>query len=113
MAPTTLEGQKTTTSQAGRDKKIHGENFKMAELIATMDAPKFVARVALHDAKNAINAKKTIKKALERQVEGKGYSFIEIISMCPTNWKMTPVNCVKYIDETVLKEYPLGVLKEE
>jgi len=113
MAPTTMEGQKTTTSQTGRDLKIHGSNFKMAELIATLDGPKYVARVALHDAKNAINAKKVIKKALERQVEGKGYSFIEVVSMCPTNWKMSPVNCVKYINDTVLKEYPLGTLKEE
>ncbi len=111
MAPTTMVGQKSTTCQDGRDLEIHGPPFKMAELIATMDAPRYVTRVAVHDAKNAMKARKAIRKAIEMQINGDGYAFIEVISMCPTNWKMTPVQSVDYINDRVLNAFPLGVFK--
>ena len=111
MAPTTMLGQKATTCQNGRDVEIDGMPFKMAELIASLDAPRYVARVAVHDAKNAMKARKAIKKSIEMQINGEGYSFVEVITMCPTNWKMNPVQCVDFIDDTVLKVFPLGVFK--
>ncbi len=89
--------------------EIDGMPFKMAELIATLEPTRYVARVAVHDAKNAIKARKAIKKAIEMQINGEGYSFVEVISMCPTNWKMSPAQSIDSIDETVLKIFPLGV----
>jgi pyruvate/2-oxoacid:ferredoxin oxidoreductase beta subunit len=112
MAPTTLIGQKATTSPDGRDLERHGAPFKMAELIAKLEAPKFVGRYAVHDAKNAIKTKAAIKKGLQMQLDKKGYSFIEVLSVCPTNWKKNPLDSAKYIDEVVSKTYPLGVYKD-
>jgi pyruvate/2-oxoacid:ferredoxin oxidoreductase beta subunit len=112
MAPTTLLGQRTTTSPDGRDIERHGAPFKMAELIAELDAPKFVGRFALHDAKNVIKAQAAIDKAIRMQVEGKGYSFVELISLCPTNWKLNPVDSAKRVEKEILKEYPLGIFKD-
>lgn len=111
MAPTTMLGQKATTSPEGRDLKIHGAPFKMAELIATLDAPQYVARVAVHSAKHALKARQIIDQAIQIQMRGEGYSFIEVISMCPTNWKLSPAECIDYIEEAVLSTYPLGVIK--
>ncbi|NMB53452.1 MAG: 2-oxoglutarate oxidoreductase [Leptolinea sp.] len=111
MAPTTMVGQKATTCQNGRDVEIDGMPFKMSELIASLDAPRYVTRVAVHDAKNAMKARKAIKKSIEMQINGEGYSFVEVITMCPTNWKMSPVQCAEFIDDTVLKVFPLGVFK--
>ena len=89
MAPTTLMGQKTTTSPAGRT-RLMGEPMKMAELIAGLDGPVYVERVALFDAKQRVKAKKAIKKAIALQVEGKGFAFVEVLAECPTHLKMTP-----------------------
>jgi len=110
-APTTLPGQKTTTSQYGKSIEEMGDPIKLAEIIATLKAPKYVTRQALHTPKNILAAKKSIKKALEIQIHEGGYSFIELISACPTNWKMDPKDTLKYMDEIVLKEYPVGDLK--
>lgn len=112
MAPTTMLGQTATTAQSGRSLEEHGAPLRMAEMIATLDAPKYVARFALHDAKNILKAQQGIMKAVELQVKGEGYSFVELISMCPTNWKKSPAECANYIDETVLKAFPLGVFKD-
>jgi len=113
MAPTSVLGQKTTTSQNGRNIEQHGSPIKMAELISGLDAPKYIARFALHDAKNVMKAQQGIMKAFDLQLKNKGYSFVELISMCPTNWKLTPVKCAEYIDNVILKTFPLGVFKDE
>lgn len=110
-APTTLPGQKTTTSQYGKSIEEMGDPIQLAEIIAGLKAPKYVTRQALHTPKNILAAKKSIKKALEIQINEGGYSFVELMSACPTNWKMNPQDTPKYIDEVVLKEFPVGDLK--
>lgn len=111
MAPTTLLNQKSTTSPQGRNLEEHGAPIQVAEMLATLKAPKYVARVSLHDAKNVLKTRQAIMKAFELQSRGVGYTFVEILSPCPTNWKMTPVQAMKYIEETVLKTFPLGEFK--
>jgi 2-oxoisovalerate ferredoxin oxidoreductase beta subunit len=111
MAPTTLMGQKTTTSPAGRT-RLMGEPMKMAELIAQLDGPVYVERVALFDAKQRMKAKKAIKKALQLQLEGKGFAFVEVLAECPTHLKLTPVETEKWVKEKMVPVFPLGVKKE-
>jgi 2-oxoisovalerate ferredoxin oxidoreductase beta subunit len=111
MAPTTLMGQPTATSPAGRNEYM-GQPMKMAELIAGLDGPVYVERVALFDAKNRIKAKKAILKGLKNQVEGRGYSFIEVLAECPTHLKMTPEETEKWVKETMEPIFPLGVKKD-
>lgn len=113
MAPTSLIGQRTTTSQEGRNFKDHGNPIGVCELIATLEMPKYVVRVSLHDAKHVIQTQKAIEKAFRMQSEGKGFSFVEVLSPCPTNWKMSPVESMKHINDVVIKTYPLGVFKED
>lgn len=112
LGPTTAMGQITTTSPMGRNKEYHGFPIKTAEHIALCDGSSFSARVALYDIKNIINAKQQIKKAFEYQLEGLGFSFVEILSSCPTNWKLTPVDSHKKIKEELSKIYPLGIFKD-
>ncbi len=111
MAPTTLMGQSSTTSPAGRNEYM-GQPIKMAELIAGLDGPVYVERVALYDAKQRIKAKKAIIKGLKNQIEGRGYSFIEILSECPTHLKLTPEENEKWVKESMEPIYPLGVKKD-
>ena len=111
MAPTTLMGQKTTTSPAGRT-RLMGAPMKMAELIAGLDGPVYVERVALFDAKQRVKAKKAIKKAIALQVEGKGFAFVEVLAECPTHLKMTPSEAEKWVKEQMLPVFPLGVKKD-
>jgi 2-oxoisovalerate ferredoxin oxidoreductase beta subunit len=111
MAPTTLMGQKTTTSPAGRT-RLAGTPMKMAELIAGLEGPVYVERVALFDAKRRVQAKKAIRKALEIQVEGKGFAFVEILAECPTHLKKTPEESEKWVREQMLPVFPLGVKKD-
>ncbi len=110
-APTTLPGQKTTTSPAGRAIEGTGYPIRLAELIAELKAPKYVTRQSLHTPKNVLAAKKAIKKALEIQINEGGYSFVELMSACPTNWKIDPKDAPKYMEDVVLKEFPVGDLK--
>lgn len=110
-SPTTLIGQKTTTAIYGRDVETMGYPIKMAEVIAQLGAPKYVARVALHTPKHILQAKKAIKKGLEIQINEKGYSFIEILSACPTNWKVPTDETPEYMEKYVIPEFPLGVFK--
>ncbi len=112
MAPTTLEGQKSTTSQEGRAHSINGNPIRMAEMLATLDGPAFIARVSLHDVKHILEAKKMIKEAFEYQLAGKGYSIVEVLSTCPTNWGMTPAKALKWLEENMIPYYPLGIKKE-
>ena len=111
MAPTTLIGQKTTTSPYGRT-RFTGEPLKVAEMIAGLDGPVYVERVALFDAKNRVKAEKAIKKAMPLQVEGKGFSFVEVLAECPTHLKMTPVESEKWVKEKMVPVFPLGVKKD-
>jgi len=111
MAPTTLAGQKASTCPGGRDTKTAGMPMKMSEIINTLAAPVYIARFALHTPANIMKAQKGIEKAFTYQMENKGFSFIELVSNCPTNWGMTPANTVKWIDDNMLPYYPLGELR--
>lgn len=112
MAPTTIMGQKTTTCPAGRA-PVNGYPVKVSEMLATQTGAYYVERVATNSVKNVLNAKRAIKKAFKNQIEGKGFSIVEIVTNCPTNWKMTPADSLKYVEEKVLSEYPLGVFKDK
>jgi 2-oxoglutarate ferredoxin oxidoreductase subunit beta len=112
MAPTTMPGQRTTTSPFGRNTDDVGMPIRVAELIATLQTPAFVTRQAAFKPKYVVKAKKAIKKAFAYQLEGRCFSFVEVLSTCPTNWGMTPVESVEWAQKTMLPYYPLGVLKD-
>ena len=112
MAPTTLVGQKSTTSPWGRRPSNEGYPIHMAELLSTLQAPVYVERVALHDNKNIMKARKAVRKALELQRDGAGFTFVEILSPCPTIWNMTPQESRKWIEEKMMAVFPLGVLRD-
>ena len=112
MGPTSTMGQITTTSPMGRNKQYHGFPIKTAEHIALCDGVSYSARVALYDVKNIINAKKAIKKAFEYQLEGLGFGFVEILSSCPTNWKLSPQIAHKRIENELSSIYPIKVFKD-
>lgn len=112
MAPTSLPGQVTQTSPYGRDVKTAGFPIRVCELLATLDGPEYIERVAVNNVKNVKNAKKAILKAFKNQVEGKGFSLIEVVSSCPTNWGMTPTAALEWIENKMLPYYPLGVYKD-
>lgn len=112
MAPTSLPGQVTQTSPYGRDIKACGFPIKVCEMLSTLDGPEYIERVAVNNVKNVKNAKKAILKAFKNQVEGKGFSLIEVVSSCPTNWGLTPQKALEWIDEKMIPYYPLGVYKD-
>jgi 2-oxoglutarate ferredoxin oxidoreductase subunit beta len=112
MAPTTLLGMKTSTSPYGRDLVESGYPIKMAEMLATLEGTAFVARVAVDRPANLMRAKKIIHTAFEYQVKGIGFSFVEAVAACPTNWNMTPAEANKKIEDEMIPYYPLGILKE-
>ncbi len=112
MAPTSLPGQVTQTSPYGRDIATAGYPIKVSEMLSTLDGPEFIARVAVNNVKNVKNAAKTIKKAFENQVAGKGFSLVEVVSTCPTNWGLTPEKALVWLEENMLPYYPLGVYKD-
>ncbi len=112
MAPTSLPGQVTQTSPYGRDVNTVGYPIRVSEMLSTLEGPEFIQRVAVNNVKNVMSAKKAIKKAFQNQVEGKGFSLIEVVSTCPTNWGMTPEKALKWVDDNMLPYYPLGVYKD-
>ena len=112
MAPTSLPGQVTQTSPYGRDVKHCGWPIKVSELLATLDGPEYIARVAANNVKNVMQAKKAIKKAFQNQIDGKGFSLVEVVSACPTNWGMTPQQALKWVETDMLPQYPIGVYKD-
>jgi len=112
MAPTTLVGQESTTSPWGRRPSNEGYPLHVAELLATLEAPVYIERVSLHDNKNIMKARKAVRKALELQRDGAGFTFIELLSPCPTIWKMTPQEARKWIEEKMLAVFPLGVYRD-
>jgi 2-oxoglutarate ferredoxin oxidoreductase subunit beta len=111
MAPTTLPGQKTTSSPNGRDVESQGYPIRTSELLATLDGAGYVVRRSLHDPKNIRMAKKAIRMAFETQLRGLGFSMVELLSICPTNWGMTPVESMKWLEDRMIPYYPIGDYK--
>jgi 2-oxoglutarate ferredoxin oxidoreductase subunit beta len=108
MAPTSLIGQKTTTSVTGRKEEMTGKPIRVAELLATIDGAVFVERVSLDTPANIRKAKKAIEKAIRVQQLKLGFSFVEILSSCPTNWGLPPVKALKWLSENMIPYYPLS-----
>jgi len=113
MAPTTLIGQKTLTTPEGRKPKLAGYPIKISEALAQLDGTVYIERVAVNSTKNILKAKKAIKKAFQVQLENKGFSLVEILSMCSTGWGVTPQEALRWIDERMIPEFPLGVIKDK
>lgn len=111
MAPTTLIGQETTTTPYGRNADRNGYPIRVSEMLATLSGAAYIERVAINDIRNIRNAKKAIKKAFEIQLAGKGFTLVEILSTCPTNWGMAPVEAMNWLKDNMIPYYPLGVYK--
>lgn len=111
MAPTTLIGQKTATTPDGRTGALSGYPIRVCELLATLDAPAYIARVSVSSARHVIKAKQAIKKAFELQLSGAPYTFVEVLSPCPTDWHMTPTEAAHWLEENMFKQFPLGEIK--
>jgi 2-oxoglutarate ferredoxin oxidoreductase subunit beta len=112
MAPTTMPGQKTQTTPFGRDTERAGFPIRVCEMLSTLDGTAYAERVSVHDAKHIAQAKKAIRKAFEMQKAKKGFTIIELISNCPTNWGLTPAKSIDWLKANMLPYYPLGVYKE-
>lgn len=113
MAPTTLLGQKTTTTLKGRKEKTAGGPIKVSEMLATLDGTSFICRTSLHSAKNIIETKKAVKKAFQYQIDGKGFSFVEVLSPCPTDWWMNPKEALLWMQKEMIPVFPLGIIKDK
>lgn len=113
MAPTSLPGQVTQTSPYGRDVNVAGYPLRICEMLSQLDGPAYLERVAVNNVKNVRSAKRAIKKAFENQVNGLGFSLVEVVSTCPTNWGMTPEKALEWVDEKMIPYYPLGVYKDK
>ena len=112
MAPTTMPGQVTTTSPFGRDTSDTGEPVRVAELLAALKTPAFIARTSSHDAKHSLKLKKIVRRAFELQRDNKCFTFIEVLSTCPTNWGLSPNESSTWLEDVMMPYYPLGILKE-
>ena len=112
MAPTTLIGQKATTSPYGREKAVQGMPMRVSEMLATLDGPVYLERVSVHDPIHIRKAKTAIKKAFQAQIDGKGFTMIEVLSTCPTNWGMTAIDSLTWLKDNMIPYYPLGVIKD-
>lgn len=112
MAPTSLPGQVTQTSPYGRDVKTQGNPIRVCEMLSTLDGPSYIARVALDTVPNIKKAKQAIKKAFQNQLDGKGFSLVEVLSTCPTNWGLSPKEAIKRLQDEMMPYYPLGVYKD-
>ena len=113
MAPTTLVGQKTTTSPYGRSEEWSGAPIKVCEMLSQIPDCYYAERVALNTTANIMKAKKAIKKAFQYQMEGHGLNIVEVLSTCPTNWGMSPVEAIKWLEDNMIPYYPLGVYKDK
>ncbi len=113
MAPTSLPGQVTQTSPYGRDVNTVGYPVRVCEMLSELEGASYLERVAVNNVKNVKAAKKAIKKAFQNQIEGKGFSLIEVVSTCPTNWGKTPEKAMEWLEENMLPYYPLGVYKDK
>ena len=113
MAPTTLIGMKATTAPKGRNAKEHGYPMHMCEILNQLEAPYYLERTSCNTPANVNKTKNAIKKAFQNQLEGKGFSLVEVVSACPTNWGMTPQKALEWIDEKMLPQYPLGCYRDK
>lgn len=113
MAPTTLPNMVTQTTPYGRDVNTAGYPVRVCEMLSTLDGVALAQRVTVDCVKNVVNAKKAIKKAFQNQIEGKGFSIVEVVSTCPTNWGMSPFEAIQWLRDNMLPYYPLGVYKDE
>ena len=113
MAPTSLPGQVTQTSPYGRDIASAGYPIRVCEMLAQLDGAAYLERVAVNNVKNVRKAKAAIKKAFENQINGVGFSLIEVVSTCPTNWGLTPEGALQFVEEKMIPYYPLGVYKDK
>ncbi len=111
MAPTTLIGQKASTCPRGRDPKANGYPIRVCELLQSLDGAAYLERTSVHTAANVIKTKKAVKKAFQNQIEGRGFSLVEVLSMCPTGWGVSPLDSTKYISDKMMPLYPLGVYR--
>ena len=112
MAPTTMEGQVTKTNPYGRDPKEVGWPIRACELLNTLEAPYYIERCAVYDVKHINQTKKAIKKAIQNQIDGKGYSFVEILSMCPTNWGVDPTKAAEWVRDVMEPYYPVKCFRD-
>ena len=112
MAPTSLPGQVTQTSPYGRDVNHCGYPVKVCEMLSELEGPEYLERVTVNNVKNIKNATKAINKAFQNQIDGKGFSLVEVVSTCPTNWGMKPTDALKWLEDNMLPYYPLGVYKD-
>ena len=113
MAPTTLPDQVTQTTPYGRDVKTAGYPVRVCEMLSTLDGTAYAERVSVDSPKAVANAKRAIKKAFQNQVDGKGFSIVEVLSVCPTNWGLEPVRALEWLRENMIPYYPLGVYKDK
>jgi 2-oxoglutarate ferredoxin oxidoreductase subunit beta len=111
MAPTTLPGMKTTSSPLGRDTELTGLPLRMSEVLAALEGPQYIVRRSLHDAASIRKAKKAVRTAFEVQARGYGFSMVELLSTCPTNWGLTPVEACEWVEEAMVPAFPLGDYK--
>lgn len=112
MAPTTLPRMKATTAQSGRDVHVNGNPIRIAELLSSLDGPAYIERVAVDSPAHVVKTKAAIKKALQYQKEGLGFSLVEVVSSCPTNWGMSAVKAMEFVKDNMIPYYPLGVYKD-
>lgn len=113
MAPTSLMGMRTTTSPRGRDFQHEGFPLRVSELLASLEGPTYIERVALYDNKSRSKARKAVRKAIRNQLEGRGFSLVEVLSPCPTGWGLQPTEACEWVEKNLAKFYPLGVIKDE
>jgi len=112
MAPTTPLGQRTTTSPRGRATAVEGPPMRVCELLATLDGPAYIERVALTDAKNHMRARKAVRKAFQNQIDGRGFSLVEVLSACPSGWKVNPQEAIRWVEKNMMPIFPVGVFKD-
>ena len=112
MAPTTITGQRTTTTQKGRGQNQEGPPLKVCELLASLDGVTYLQRVTVSTPKDIMQAKKAVKKAFQNQIDEKGFSLVEVLSMCPTDWKLSSTAAVDFVNNEMKEVFPLGVFKD-
>lgn len=112
MAPTTLLGMKASTAPGGRNAAEHGYPMHVCEMLDALTAPVFLARTSCNTPANVSKTKAAIKKAFQNQIDGKGFSLVEVVTSCPTNWGLDPLKALDYLEENMLKEFPLGIIRD-
>jgi len=112
MAPTTMLAQRTTTTPSGREAGYHGHPLRVCELLATLDGPAYIERVALSDPEHVRRARRATRKAFITQIEHNGYSLVEFLSPCPTHWRMSPLEALRFVEEQMTRVFPLGVYRD-